>query len=174
MTADARRIRRRFAPLISRIRVPATSDIGALCLAVSEHLDRPIQLLPLPLPADTPCGLVITTRNAHYVAYDSQTSPVHQRHIVAHELGHLLAGHATESVADSELVRLLMPTLDPRMVTTVLTRSAGFDARAEQEAEIIADLLWTRTTRRTSGSAGQPESAASAVVERIRQSLTGE
>ncbi|HEY0699634.1 MAG TPA: hypothetical protein VGD43_17690 [Micromonospora sp.] len=165
------RTQRRFARLVGRIRVPATGDSAALCQAVSEHLDRPIQLIPLPLPVDAPCGLVITTRSAHYVAYDNQTSPLHQRHIVAHELGHLLAGHSARPVGETDLARLLMPTRDPGVVTAVLARTPGYDEQAEKEAELIADLLWKHTTRRTGGPARQLDPADADLVERIRQSL---
>jgi hypothetical protein len=169
-----RRTRRRFARLVSGIRVPATPDSEALCRAVAERLDRPIRLLPLPLPVGAPCGLVITTKNAHYVAYDNQTSPLHQRHIVAHELGHLLAGHAARNMGDTDVTRLLMPTLDPTVVATVLARAPSYDAQAEREAEIIADLLWKHTARRAAGSPPQLDPPTAALVERIRHSLSGD
>ena len=177
------RTHRRLARLVGGIRVPATPDIGALCAAVGERLDRPIQLLPMPLPADAPCGLVVTTGRGHYVAYDNRTTPLHQRHIVAHELGHLLAGHAARPVDTAELASLLMPTLDPRMVTAVLARGPGYDVRAEAEAEVIADLLWRRTLHRPGAPPGPDpnradpvgvDPAAAEVVARIRRSLTGE
>lgn len=167
------RAQRRLAHLIDGISVPATADSGALCLAVAERLDRPIQLLPLPLPADAPCGIVITTPNVHHVAYDNRTSPLHQRHIVAHELGHLLAGHAARPVGGSDLARLLMPTLDPGVVTSVLGRVPGYDERAEWEAEIIADLLWKHTTRRGVTTVPDVDPSTAAVVDRIRRSLGG-
>ncbi|MBO4209175.1 ImmA/IrrE family metallo-endopeptidase [Micromonospora echinofusca] len=171
------RARRRFARLVADIPAPTTPDCDALCRAVAERLDRPVHLLPLPLPPDAPCGLVITTPNAHHVAYDNRTSPLHQRHIVAHELGHLLAGHTGQPVGGTDLARLLMPTLDPAVVTSVLGRVPGYDERAETEAEIIADLLWRHTTRHVprpgpdAGPAADP--AAAAVVDRIRRSLDG-
>lgn len=171
------RSRRRLTRLVSGVRVPATTDIAALCAAVAERLDRPVQLLGVPLPVDAPCGLVITTGQSHYVAYDNQTTPLHQRHIVAHELGHLLAGHATGPLGQTELSRLLMPTLDPRMVAGVLARAPGYDVRAEAEAEIIADLLWRRTRSRATGSVTMVDAAdpsTAAAMDRIHRTLAGE
>lgn len=175
------RAQRRLTRLISGVTIPPTGDSSALCRAVAERLDRPVQLLPMPLPADAPCGIVISTPHAHYVAYDDRTSPLHQRHIVAHELGHLLAGHAARPVGSSDLARLLMPTLDPALVTSVLGRVPGYDERAEWEAEFIAGLLHRRGTRRRKpDAAGQPtpgipdaDPSTAAVVDRIRQSLGG-
>ncbi|WBB78150.1 ImmA/IrrE family metallo-endopeptidase [Micromonospora sp. WMMD882] len=175
------RAKRRLTRLTSGIRVPATPDSAALCQAVAERLDRPVQLLPLPLPTAAPCGIVLSTPQSHYVAYDNRTSPLHQRHIVAHELGHLLAGHAARPVGATQLARLLMPTLDPDMVTSVLGRVPGFDERAEWEAEVIADLLRKHTGRRPTPTTGRPadpaattaDPSAAAVVDRIRQSLSG-
>lgn len=183
MTTDRRagrmtRSRRRLTRLVARLPVPVSADIEALCLAVAQSLDRPVRLIALPLPADAPCGLVITTKSAHHIAYDDQTTPLHQRHIVAHELGHLLAQHNTSTVLDADAASLLMPTLDPQMVLAVLTRLPGYDAKAEWEAEFIADLLWRHTSRRpadTGTHLGPDVDPASAeLVRRIRQSLTGE
>lgn len=170
------RAKRRLTRLTSGIPVPTTADSAALCAAVAERLDRPVQLLPLPLPTGAPCGIVISTPQRHYVAYDNRTSPLHQRHIVAHELGHLLAGHAARSVGTTDLARLLMPTLDADMITSVLGRVPGYDERAEWEAEVIANLL-----RRHAGQRPTPEHSTTvdvdpstaAVVDRIRQSLSG-
>jgi hypothetical protein len=171
------RAQRRLTRLIRDVTIPATGDSEALCLAVAERLDRPVQLLPMPLPDDAPCGIVISTPQRHYVAYDNRTSPLHQRHIVAHELGHLLAGHAAGPVDGGDLARLLMPTLDPALVTSVLGRLPGYDERVEWEAEFIADLLHRRSARARDAAARQGAPAAdpstAAVVDRIRQSLGG-
>lgn len=175
------RAKRRLTRLTSGIRVPATADSTALCQAVAERLDRPVQLLPLPLPPGAPCGIVVSTPQSHYVAYDNRTSPLHQRHIVAHELGHLLAGHGSRPVGATALARLLMPTLDPDMVTSVLGRAPGYDERAEWEAEVIAGLLRRHAGQRPTPPATDTHPSATldidpstaAVVDRIRQSLSG-
>jgi hypothetical protein len=163
---------RRYTRLVRGIRVRRAGDSEALCQAVSEYLKHPIQLLPLALPPDAPCGLLITTTNAHYVVYDNTTGPLHQRHIVAHELGHLLAGHRAQMTLNADVAQLLMPNLDPGVVRTVLARTPGYDARSEREAEIIADLLWRHT--RPGESTWPVPPAATALVERIRQSLAGD
>jgi hypothetical protein len=179
MTADrvgmiSRRWKRRYARLVRDISVRTPGDSESLCRAVAEHLDHPIQLLALPLPAQAPCGLLLSTSKAHYVVYDNTTGAMHQRHIVAHELGHLLAGHGAQLTLDADVARLLMPSLDPTMVRTVLARVPGYGARAEREAEIIADLLWRQTNAEPAESTWPVAPAAANLVDRIRQSLAGD
>ena len=160
---------RRWARIVDALPVRAPGDAAALCDAVAEHLGKPIRLLPVPFPPDAPCGLVITTAEAHYVAYDNTTGPLHQRHIIAHELGHLLAGHAS-----SEDAALLMPTIDPTVVRSVLARTPGYGAAAEREAEQIAGLLWRRTAAWAGEATWSVDPAAEGVVDRIRRSLGGD
>ncbi len=170
----SRRWKRRYARLVRTLVVPPPADSESLCQAVAEHLDHPIRLLPLPLPVRAPCGLLLSTSRAHYVAYDNTTGALHQRHIVAHELGHLLAGHGAQLALDADVARLLMPSLDPTVVHTVLGRIPGYGARAEHEAEIIADLLWRHTTPGPAESTWPVPPAAASLVDRIRQSLAGD
>jgi len=168
---------RRWARIVDGLLVRPPGDPVALCDAVAAYVGQPIRLLGAPFPPDAPCGLVITTAEAHYVAYDNTTGPLHQRHIVAHELGHLLAGHHAPGpggrTVDADTAALLMPTIDPTVVRAVLARTPGYGAAAEREAELIAGLLW----RRTAAWAGEPtwsvDPAAEGVVDRIRRSLGG-
>jgi hypothetical protein len=166
------RFTRRYARIVREIGVAASNDSATLSQAVAGYLRHPIILLPAPLPADAPCGLLISTGRAHYVVYDDTTGPLHQRHIVAHELGHLLAGHGSQVTLDTDVARLLMPSLDPDVVLAVLARTTGYDARAEREAEIIADLLWRHSAAGPAEPTWPVAPAAAPLVDRIRQSLT--
>src|SRR3712207_8993175 len=44
-------------------------------------------------------------RSADYVFYDDRTSELHRRHIVLHEIGHMLFGHDDEALDDDVLFR---------------------------------------------------------------------
>ncbi|MCO5968343.1 hypothetical protein [Actinoallomurus soli] len=72
--------------------------------------------------------------------YTRSTSPLHQCHIVLHELGHLAFDHQEGGLEASDLARLLAPNLDPSVVDRVFGRIAHA-TRAENEAETFADLV---------------------------------
>lgn len=166
--------RRRFKQLIRSVARTNPASAEELCGAVAEHLGRSIRLLAMPLPADAPCGLALSTAEGHYIVYDNTTTPMHQRHIIGHELGHLIAGHASDKALDTDVSRLLMPTLDPAVVQRVLARAMGYDRSAEREAETIADLIWRHTNAWTAEPSWTVDPAAAEVINRMRQSLTGE
>lgn len=169
---DRRRMRRHCARLVRDINVPVPFDAEALCREVGDRLGQPIHLLPVAMPADGPSGLVISGTRAHYLCYDSGTRPLHQQHIIAHELGHLIAGHTSGHVEDIEAgASALLSTLDPGVVRQALARDAGYDRREEAEAEIIADLLLQRAHSWAPERTWHVPTDAADVVARIERSL---
>ncbi|WP_162562076.1 ImmA/IrrE family metallo-endopeptidase [Salinispora vitiensis] len=54
--------------------------------------------MPIDTTATGVCGLWVTTATKDYIAFERQTSPAHQDHIVLHELGHILCGHTGDLV----------------------------------------------------------------------------
>jgi hypothetical protein len=169
---DRRRMRRRCARLVRDIKVPVPFDAETLCREVGDRIGQPIHLLGVPMPADGPSGLVISGSRAHYLCYDSGTRPLHQQHIIAHELGHLIAGHTTGHVEDIEPgTPALLSTLDPGVVRQALARDAGYDRREEAEAEIIADLLLQRAHSWAPERTWHVPMDAADVVARIERSL---
>jgi hypothetical protein len=169
---DRRRMRRHCARLVRDIKVPVPFDAEALSREVGERIGEPIHLLPVEMPADGPSGLVISGSRAHYLCYDSGTRPLHQQHIIAHELGHLIAGHTTGHVEDTEpATPALLSTLDPVVVRQALARDAGYDRREEVEAEIIAELLLRRAHSWAPERTWHVPMDAADVVARIERSL---
>jgi hypothetical protein len=165
-------MRRRCARLVRDIRVPVPFDADALCRDVGDRLGQPIHLLPVAMPADGPSGLVISGARAHYLCYDSGTRPLHQQHIIAHELGHLIAGHTTGHAEEVEPgAPALLSTLDPGVVRQALARDAGYDRREEAEAEIIAELLLQRAHSWAAERTWHVPMDAADVVARIERSL---
>jgi hypothetical protein len=169
---DLRRLRRRCARLVRDIRVPVPFDAEALCREVGDRIGRPIQLMATVMPPDGPSGLVISGARAHYLCYDSGTRPLHQQHIIAHELGHLIAGHTSSEIDDPDPdVPDLLSTLDPEVVRRSLARDAGYDRREEREAEVIADLLLRRAHLWSPEQTWHVPTDAADVVARIERSL---
>ncbi|MGP3999423.1 hypothetical protein [Streptomyces sp. 8N706] len=150
--------------------IPSPLDVRVLCDRVAERSGRPIRLEPISLPASGPCGLWVATGTCDYVFYEQDTSRLHQEHIIAHELGHVLCGHEAAAVMSEDSSRLLLPHLDPRMVEQVLHRT-HYSTVEEQEAEVIASLILQEAHRRTREPTWTVPSGAADVLERVDRSL---
>ena len=113
--------------------------VDDLCDRLGERRGRPIRLVAFPLPVPGPFGVWLATDKADYIVYQSQTTRVHQDHIVLHEIGHILAGHRGDR-GDPGSWTAALPDLSPEMVRRALGRSF-YDASHEREAELIATII---------------------------------
>jgi hypothetical protein len=111
--------------------------VEALCDAVARKRGRPIILRPHPLPVPGPLGLWVETRECDVVVYQQNTSPVHQLHIVLHEvLGHIWHNHRAAPGNRG----MKVPGFSAGAVQQVLARCAYDDAQ-ECEAEKVASIV---------------------------------
>ncbi|GAT82586.1 toxin [Streptomyces sp. F-3] len=180
-------LRRAGARRIAELGLPQVADVAELCRHLGEIRNRPITLVPLPMPATHPCGMWVAARDEDLIFYDANTTSAHQEHIILHELGHIICCHRGAGWLDEESARLLFPNLDPALVRDMLQR-ASYDDVQEQEAEIIAYLLSQRLLSRRTGGTGRrkgvppaegaggggdqgTKSAHSAVLSRIERTL---
>ncbi|MFI5530868.1 ParH-like protein [Kitasatospora sp. NPDC051853] len=156
---ERRRLWRRCRELAETLALPDPFELPALGEVLSAQLGRPVEFLPLPAGAAGTCGVLISTERAEYIGYPTDTTPLHQQHIVLHEVGHLLCGHQdARSAADGGGVTGLLPHLSGELVRRVLGRSS-YDSTQEQEAELFASLVLHRAAglQDPSGSgAGRP------------------
>ncbi|MEV4611209.1 ParH-like protein [Kitasatospora sp. NPDC049258] len=148
---DGRRLWRRCQQLVADTPLPVPFEIAGFLGALSVQLDRPIELIPLPTGVRAPCGLLISTDRADYIGFPTDTTPLHQQHIVLHEVGHLLCGHRGGlggglGAADSGTAGPLFPHLSGELIRRVLGRTVYTDLQ-EQEAELFASLALHRTSR---------------------------
>ncbi|GAA2139486.1 hypothetical protein GCM10009760_21850 [Kitasatospora kazusensis] len=141
-----RQLWRRCRRIADTLPVSAEFDHTALTASLSQRLGRPLELLPLPSSSCGPCGLLISTDRAEYIGYPSHTSPLHQRHIVLHEVGHLLCGHRGDSVLGPAAAEALLPSLPGELIHRVLGRSVYTEVQ-EQEAEVFASLVLHRAVQ---------------------------
>jgi hypothetical protein len=118
-------------------------DALDLVEGLAEQRGRPIQLVPRAFPQPTVFGLWIGTTTADLVFYESDATPDHQRHIVLHELGHILFDHGNDNLQD-DVWEELVPSLPSDTVRRALRRSS-YDTGAEREAETFASVIseWT-------------------------------
>ncbi|MGF1425602.1 ParH-like protein [Kitasatospora sp. LaBMicrA B282] len=144
---------RRCRRIAESLPLPEPFDIPTLTESLAGLRGKPIELVPLSGPEHSPCGILIGTDRADYIGYPVNTTALHQQHIVLHEIGHLLCGHAGISPLGATAVRTLTPRLSDELVRRVLGRSAYSESQ-EQEAELIASLALQRVLRRPGPPAG--------------------
>ncbi|MFE0025716.1 hypothetical protein [Amycolatopsis sp. NPDC059021] len=144
---------RRCRRLAETLTLPEPFDAERFVAAIADRRGRPIELMPVNAPSGGPCGLLMSTERADYILYPTNTTALHRRHILLHEVGHLLCGHvgsaapgAVGAAIDAAASRALMPNLSPELVRRVLGRTT-YTAVEEQEAELLASLIAHRVAR---------------------------
>jgi hypothetical protein len=100
---NLRHLRRICAARVEALDLPFPFDVHKLCKSVERARGRMIHLVPRTLPAGSPSGLCVSTNVGDYIFYESQTSALHQEHIILHEVGHLLCEHRAASVSWEEI-----------------------------------------------------------------------
>ncbi|SEQ10324.1 hypothetical protein SAMN04487983_100371 [Streptomyces sp. yr375] len=154
--------------------------VEALCAAIEQQHGRRLTLSPLPKQAGAVanlCGLWISLGHADHIFYETSTSAFHQRHIILHEISHLLLDHTTERDGDGATpwpgMEALFPGLDPAMVRRLLARGrTDYTALQEQQAELMATLIHQRCTGGSRGVA--PVHNGSEVLDRLARALGSE
>ena len=120
-------------------------DVRVVCQRLSSDRDRPLHLIPMPLRTSI-SGAWLGMPDADYIVYQSVgSSPLHQIHVIWHEIGHmLLPGHARTCDVDPatrdvlmKVLNALVPNLSPAILTRILGRG-GFTDGQEIEAEVFA------------------------------------
>ncbi len=165
----ARSLWQRAREVADAVSLPEPFDAGAFVAALAAERGRPIELMPVSAPEGAPCGLLMSTERADYILYPTNTTALHRRHILLHEVGHLLCGHVgsdggADGVAiDAAAGRQLMPNLSPELVRRVLGRTTYSEVE-EREAELVASLLAQRVVR-----PAEPREPAPGVPEGVRR-----
>jgi hypothetical protein len=147
-------IRRTCETVLHALELPVPFTIDAFCVNLGRDRGRPVRLRTIPADVDTPCGLWVSTGDGDYVFHQTATSPLHQEHIILHELAHMIFDHTRAGDSSEDLRRELLPDLDPKVVGRVLARTS-YDSLQEQEAETLADLIGAQAHRTSSTSRGK-------------------
>ncbi|MGW8555958.1 hypothetical protein [Streptomyces tubercidicus] len=161
---------RRCRALVRDLEITSPLDMRALCERVAQYTGRPIRLESIALPPRGPCGLWVAVGETDYIFYEQETSRLHQEHIIAHELGHVLCDHRNSAAVGEESSLLILPNLDPQMVKRVLQRGQHSSVE-EQEAEVIASLILQAAHRRTLEPTWTVPSGSAEVIQRLDRSL---
>jgi Zn-dependent peptidase ImmA (M78 family) len=116
----------------------ANYSIQALVERVARHRGRRIVVQPWPMPDALMYGAWLAGPNSDFVFYEMHTARVHQEHIILHELGHMLLGHATILVDENtDLAQVL------RRRPRTMMREAQ-----EREAEALAEAIQRELRKR--------------------------
>ncbi|WP_330299570.1 hypothetical protein [Streptomyces sp. NBC_00503] len=136
-------LRKRCEAILGRLELAHPFSLDGLCDRIAEQRGRPIRLHPLPKEAAESgvCGLWVGTASVDYVFYEAQTTPLHQEHIVLHEIGHILFGHNS---LDGEAEGATGAGGEEGGVPVILGRT-NYTTRQEQEAEMLASMIRIRT-----------------------------
>jgi hypothetical protein len=159
-----RELRRRCQRVVDQLELPDPFDIRTLVDELGQRRGRAIHLISMSVPMGPVCGVWLSTSDFDAICYEAGTSPLHQEHIIAHELGHLLSAHeAPASLSDplsDDVARVLLPDLDPALIQRALNRS-NYSTAEEREAEMIASLISMAASRRgrTAGWVAPPQLA---------------
>jgi hypothetical protein len=161
----ARRCKRILRDLV----LPEPFEIDALCERIGADRGRPIRLCAIRFPVEGPGGLLLGTADTDYIFYDAQTTVAHQRHIIAHELGHLLLGHEHADPA-------LGVAADGLPGATLLQHMFA-RTRYTQPEEWGAEFFATELLRRVSVWSADalplaPDSESAELVRRLESSLS--
>lgn len=144
---------RRCEARLRTLPLPTPFDVEALSRSIGARRGRPIILRPvrrLPRVA----GFCFPDGADDIVVYASDTSLLHQEHIILHELCHLWCGHRLRTVATEEVATALGDDFSMTAVQWLLTR-ASYSAAEDREAEVLATLILERVEaeRRVEGPA---------------------
>jgi hypothetical protein len=164
------RLRAECLAMVDRLEIPSPFQLRIFCDRLQEQRGRPISLQPVTLPPGSPSGLCVSTQATDYIFYEASTSAPHQEHIVLHEIGHLLWGHQRTITGSEQVLRLLLPALDPRVVIGMLERGECTGV-TEQQAELVATLIMQRTARRLPGASRPAPTKDAETITRLSRTL---
>ncbi|MCD9880380.1 hypothetical protein [Streptomyces guryensis] len=139
-----RNLHRRLREELRSLKVTPPLDVEELAKALSERRGRPIVLRPFPLEKPGPTGLWVDMTVRDVVLYQEETTCLHQRQIILHEVLHILVsewGEAPESPeAAVEDWAALVPVLDPALIRRV-ARRCSYEDPEECWVELAATII---------------------------------
>ncbi len=160
---NLRALRRRCEERLRDLELPVPFDVRAFCDRVAARRGRPVYLRPI-VTHSGPWGFWAAGTVADYLFYESVTSPLHQEHIILHELAHLICGHRPTPLTRPELLAGIFPSLSPETVQQILGRVA-YTTAEEQEAEVLASVLLERIGATRSAAAPSADGLTSGEAE---------
>lgn len=142
-----RDLHRRLRRELQDLGIQPPLDVKELCRALGERRGRPIVLRPFPLEKPGPSGLWVDTPQMDVVLYQQETTPLHQDHIILHEVFHIIVAEDEpvdeEQEAPDDFVEgwaSMIPVLDPALIRRV-ARRCSYDDGEECAVELAATII---------------------------------
>lgn len=133
-----RRLARWCRRELQAMEIAAPLRLDELGAAIARRRGRPLEIEPYPLQVGL-FGLWLASPDGDVILYQAETTPEHQKDIVLHEFGHMLAEHQSDEV-DVTALRCILPNLPDGVIHAALRRTCYNDAR-EREAELAATII---------------------------------
>ncbi|GAA4864132.1 hypothetical protein [Saccharopolyspora rosea] len=137
--------RLRVAHLLRGVELPNPWDVNEFLDRLERHRGRDIDLCAVAWTAGESTGAWQRRADHDVIVYPVNTSPLHQDHIILHEVGHLVSDHSGRCVLSVREAQRRAPHLAPAAFAHLLDRAAV--QAEEHEAETIATMLLARITR---------------------------
>ncbi len=122
--------------LANGLDIPDPWDVAALCEIIAATVGLPIVLLARPAARDSITASVMRTKTAYVIFYRDDLTGNHRDHAIAHELGHILAGHLDGDLEVDDDVT--------GAAALMLNRDCNYGDEREGLAERLADLIIAR------------------------------
>jgi len=129
--------------MLAQIDLTGVVTMDLLCQAIAHWRQRPIRLLPLPMPPGL-TGMWMPEDTEDLIAYDRYAPPLLAEQAIAHELGHLLSGHQAHGHVLSPTLLALFAHLAPERVQHALRHALGrmtYESDDEFVAEYFGSLV---------------------------------
>jgi hypothetical protein len=150
MWMSRRRSRRAIESAIDQIgTLPEDWSVSEFVAAAARWRGREIHTRALPATAPAGlCGLWVARQNDDVVLHRPSSDPIQIRHVIAHEIGHMMLGHGEIiDLADvgGSLEGLTVEAGD--RICAARGGSSNYDDSVEFEAELFATLVMTQARR---------------------------
>lgn len=150
---DDSRWRSRCVAMAREVPVPSPFSLERFRSGLERWRGRPLTLAALHLPPGQ-LAVWVGTASCDYIFYDPSAAPRGQVRAIAHQVGHMCAGHHGATLPGN-IASDLFPDLDPAVVAAELAAPAAFTGAQEQEAAVFASVLLSRIVAPGPGSCHQ-------------------
>lgn len=168
-TEMLRGARRRVRELDRTTGIPRPMDVTLLVERLEHVRGRPIELFATTCRTGGPMGMWVCRPDRDIIVYPADTSPLHQAHIVLHEIGHMIAEHRRDCSLPADVATRLTSLVGPALIQHMMGRTT-YATPEEWEAEIIASHIWSTATLGRPSAPSQAGSGPAPQLAWIEQS----